>query len=367
MKQKLAIIGANASITHLIKRAKAMGYETHAFAWQCGDPGEKEADFFYPISIDKKEEILEKCRELGISGICSITSDYASPTVNFVARKLGLVCNPEESETLTRDKYEMRCALRDAGVYTPRFVKTSGDFTPDMVEGFHYPLIVKPTDRWSGKGITRIENESEIVPAIQRALEESFDKQVIIEEFMDGEEYSTQCICLNGEYHILSFIRSCITGNPYCILHEHFVPSGLSEEKKKECEFVFKKALQALKIRNGAAHIQYKILSDGTIGIIEIGARMGGDCLGIYLTPMDTGLDFIEMVINVACGKPVSFEKTMEMRQAKVQYIVNASEYADFIKYKQQGDVIAYGEIDTDFKPDDLAKSIRHGFYIINK
>ena len=54
--RKLAIVGANAPITMLIDKAKSLGYETHVFAWQCGDPGEKEADYFYPISIDKKDE-----------------------------------------------------------------------------------------------------------------------------------------------------------------------------------------------------------------------------------------------------------------------------------------------------------------------
>ena len=50
--KKLAIVGANEAITILINKAKKLGYETHVFAWQCGDPGEAAADFFYPISID---------------------------------------------------------------------------------------------------------------------------------------------------------------------------------------------------------------------------------------------------------------------------------------------------------------------------
>ena len=56
--KRIAIIGANESITILINKAKELGYETHVFAWKCGDPGEEVADFFYPISIDEKEKIL---------------------------------------------------------------------------------------------------------------------------------------------------------------------------------------------------------------------------------------------------------------------------------------------------------------------
>ena len=60
----LAIIGASYLQLPLIKKAKEMGYTTHVFAWAANDVGEKEADFFYPISIVNKEEILAKLRKL---------------------------------------------------------------------------------------------------------------------------------------------------------------------------------------------------------------------------------------------------------------------------------------------------------------
>ncbi len=67
-----------------------MGLETHVFAWAAGDVGEKSADVFYPISIIEKDEILKKCREIGIDGICSIASDLAAITVNYVAIEYGI-------------------------------------------------------------------------------------------------------------------------------------------------------------------------------------------------------------------------------------------------------------------------------------
>ena len=90
-KQKLAIIGASYLQLPLIQSAKRRGIETHVFAWQSGDVGEKEADFFYPISTVEKEQILDECRRIGIDGICSIASDLAMITVNYVAEQMGLV------------------------------------------------------------------------------------------------------------------------------------------------------------------------------------------------------------------------------------------------------------------------------------
>ena len=91
--KNLAIIGASYLQLPLIRKAKEMGFITHVFAWAANDVGEKEADFFYPISIIEKDAILKKCEEIGIVGICSIASDLASITVNYVASNLNLNAN----------------------------------------------------------------------------------------------------------------------------------------------------------------------------------------------------------------------------------------------------------------------------------
>ena len=85
MNNRLVIIGANDFQNQLILKAKSLGFETHVFAWRCGDIGEKTADYFYPISIVEKEKILEKCREIHPLVIVSIASDLANITVNYVA------------------------------------------------------------------------------------------------------------------------------------------------------------------------------------------------------------------------------------------------------------------------------------------
>lgn len=62
MTKNLAIIGASYLQLPLIEKAKEMGYTTHVFAWAANDVGEQAADYFYPVSIVEKEQILEICR-----------------------------------------------------------------------------------------------------------------------------------------------------------------------------------------------------------------------------------------------------------------------------------------------------------------
>ena len=365
-RPKLAIIGANAAITMLINKAKSLGYETHVFAWKCGDPGEAVADFFYPISIDHKEEIAAKCRDIGVIGVCSITSDFAAPTVSYVAHELGLPCNPAITGEVARNKYKMRCAFRDAGLFTPPFMQLGRDYTDQDVASITYPVIVKPTDRWSSKGVTRVDKPEDLRKAIDYAIKESFDKHAIVEGFMEGQEYSAECICFKGNRKILAFTQKQTTGYPHYIESGHFQPADLTEEEKSRVTKVVIKALEALHIENSAAHAEFRILPEGEIGIIEIGARMGGDCIGTDLTPISTGMDYIRMVIDVACGNAPDFSVVTEPSDVRIKFIMGKEDLTEMYRLQEIHPelFVRIDEIDEEFDRDVTDSSTRHGYYI---
>ena len=58
-RPKLAVIGASHFQLPLIQTAQRMGCEVHAFAWECGGVGEREADVFHPVSIVDVDQIVE--------------------------------------------------------------------------------------------------------------------------------------------------------------------------------------------------------------------------------------------------------------------------------------------------------------------
>mgnify|MGYP002624634495 CR=1 FL=1 len=364
MKNKLAIIGANESITMLINKAKELGYETHVFAWECGDPGEKVADHFYPISASDKEAILAKCREIGICGICSITSDFAVPTINYVARHLGLPGNSERTDVVARNKYQMRCALKEAGLYVPPFMQADEDFTMDKAIDLKYPVIVKPTDRWSSKGVTRVDKPEELMDAVRYAVSESFDKKAIIEGFMTGQEYSAECICYHGEVHVLQLTQKLTTDYPHYIETGHIQPSDIPTKRQPEVIDFIKRAVAALDIKNSAAHAEFRLLPDGNIGIIEIGARMGGDFIGTDLTPTSTGMDFIRMVIDVAVGNVPCFEVVTEPTPVEVKFIFSPEDITAMERVKPEK-LIRKHVFDTDFNREVVDSNTRHGYYIV--
>ena len=169
--KKIAIIGASYLQEPLISKAKEMGIETHVFAWQVGDVGEKIADYFYPISIVEKEEILQKCQEIHVDGICTIASDLASITVCYVAEKMGLSGNSMQTGLVSTNKYEMRKCFEEHSDPSPKsfLVETVDDLKTVKLE---YPLIVKPLDRSGSRGITKINHFEELAPAKRQKIKD---------------------------------------------------------------------------------------------------------------------------------------------------------------------------------------------------
>lgn len=369
MYKRLVIIGANDFQNQLILKAKEMGYETHVFAWKDGSIGEKSADFFYPISIVEKEEILERCKEIQPCGICSIASDLATITVNYVAEKLNLPCNPYSITEQCTNKYEMRKQMKKNSIKTPGFIKVKSDSEDININGLNFPMIVKPTDRSGSRGITKIFSKEELNSAIEYATKESFEKCAIIEEYIEGDEYSCECISYKGKHHFLAFTKKYTTGVPNFIETGHLQPANIDIKYEKKIKEEIFKALDSLGIVNGASHTEFKLDRNGNIGIIEIGARMGGDCIGSDLVRLSTGYDFTKMVIEVACGKEPTFEQVCSPKTAKINFIFTEQDLEELNKVKEKNSEILYriSEIETKNLGKTVDSSTRAGYYIIVK
>ncbi len=297
---RIAIIGASYLQLPLVKKAKEMGLETHCFAWDEGAVCKDFVDFFYPISILEKELILEVCRNKSIDGIVSIASDAAVPTVNFVANELGLISNLYSDALACTNKFEMRKRFIEYTVNCPKFLLSDGNIGHF---GLRYPVIIKPVDRSGSRGVTKVYDQDELQAAINRAESESFSGNVIIEEYITGNEVSVETISWEGEHYILAITDKETTGEPYFVELAHHQPSLLPESIINKIKFETIKSLDALSIKYGASHAEFKITNEGEVFAIETGARMGGDFIGSDLVRLSTGFDFVKAVIDVALGK----------------------------------------------------------------
>lgn len=338
MKKKAVIIGAGEFQIQLIEKAKELGYETHVFAWEEGAVGKESADFFYPISITEKEKILKECEKIQPACVVSIGSDLAVLTVNYLNRKLGLASNPESVDRIATNKFAMRKSFSEYGVDVPAFVEVTEEYQEQISEirKMKFPLIVKPTDRSGSRGICKIECEEELKAAVGKAVLESFEKRAIIEEYIEGNEYSCEAISFSGNHYVLAFTKKYTTGAPDFIETGHMQPSDIPTEIQDYVVKQIKCGLDALEIKTGASHTEFKLTNDGKIRIIEIGARMGGDCIGSDLVYLSTGYDFLKMTLEAAEGISPHYEGIKNKNAAFIKFIFEEADVENLMKIKNQ-------------------------------
>ena len=365
--KKIVIIGAGEFQVPLIKKAKDMGYETHVFAWREGAVGAEISDYFYPISIVDKEEILEICRKIRPSSIVSIGSDLAVITVNYLLRALGMPANPVGVDFAATNKYMMRQSFAENCISVPRYTVVDEKKDLTRIEGFTFPIIVKPTDRSGSRGIRKVNTKEELGSAIDAAIEESFEKRAIVEEYIKGQEYSCETISFEGQHYILAFTKKFTTGAPDFIETAHQQPSDIEENLKIKASKEIIKGLDSLQIQYGASHCEFKIDEFGEVKIIEIGARMGGDCIGSHLVEESEGYDYLKMVIDVAEGKKPEIIRTHEPRYAFIKFIFEEEDYKTLLRIQTEKPelICEISKIEKIGSRKIIDSSSRFGFYIL--
>lgn len=366
-KKKLAILGAGEFQNPLILKARSMGCETHVFAWECGDIGEKTADFFYPISTADKDKILDRCRSIGIDGVCTIGSDFNNIASTYIANKLGLCANSNECVAQSTNKRLMREAFARHEDPSPKSIEViEGSSLPPLLDELSYPAIVKPTDRSGSRGITRVDNYSQMADALHTAFKVSWEHRALVEEYLEGEEFSVEFCSWEGKHHFLQMTRKFTTGAPNYIETGHIEPAMVDKDTSLRTQAVVSHALDSLGVEYGASHSEVKINAKGEPWLVEIGSRMGGDCIGSDLVELSSGIDFLAAVINVALGEEPDLSPHHEARASGIRFIFTKQDITAYEKVKSDNpEIFVRG---SNIVPLDHAitdSSNRDGFFIM--
>ena len=139
-----------------------------------------------------------------------------------------------------------------------------------------------------------------------------------------------------GKHHFLAMTQKHTTGAPHFIETGHLEPAPVGEEMLARVKEIVFHALDSLQIKNGASHSELKIADNGTIRIIEIGGRMGGDFIGSNLVELTTGIDFVRAVIQIALGEEPDLERKHEPAAAAVRFVFGKEDLAVLERLKKE-------------------------------
>jgi biotin carboxylase len=276
-------------------------------------PGFRGADDRIIASTYNIDETVAAAREYHrtvrpIDGVMCIASDIPL-TVASVAHALNLPGIPLESARLASEKLAMKKKFVADGVPVPWFASVDSSVqvkTIAMERGF--PLVIKPVDSRGARGVQRLTGNEDLDRAFDLAAKESPTRRVMVEQFLDGPQVSTESIMLDGVAHTPGF-----ADRNYEFLEKYApnivedgcdLPTILETGDQQSVRDIVQQAALSMGIRNGIVKGDI-VVHKGKAYVIELAARLSGGLLCSDLIPLNTGVEFVEGAIRLALGEPV--------------------------------------------------------------
>ena len=319
----LVVAGGIPQIT-LIQELKERGVETVLVDGSATPVALPYADKFYNVNIFDIDAVKAIAEDEKVDFLITVCADQVLLVVAEISEMLGLPWYIDyETAKRVSDKELMKKVFVENGIPTSQYV-VMDEFDIEKTRYLQYPLIVKPVDAYSSKGVKKVQNEQELLTAFEEARSISRAKNAIVEEFFEGEEISVDLFVEDGKAHVL-----CISNSDKVKDDEHFAifrgryPVHASEEIKDEVAAVSQKIADAFGIENAPMLVQ--MLTDGKrVTVLEFCARTGGAMKWLLIQHV-AGVDVIKGVIDLTMG----FKPDIRVKAPENNYIVN-----DFIYCK---------------------------------
>lgn len=305
------LLGGLRYLLPVIDAAHQLGYYVITCDYLPDNIAHKYSDEYCNVSIVDKDAVLTVAKEKQIDGIMSFAVDPGVVTAAYVAEKMGLPqAGPYESVCILQNKDRFRKFLSDNGFNVPKAKGYSeiSDAEKEL-DGYHFPIIVKPVDSAGSKGVTRVDMKSEFKSAFEYAKNYSISGRVIVEEFIEKQGCSSDsdCFSVDGKLKFVSFSAQRFdenAPNPYTPAAYSW-PSTFTVEQEAELTCELQRLLTLLRMKTSIYNVETRIGIDGKPYIMEVSPRGGGNRLA-EMVRFATGVDLITNAVRAAVGDDVT-------------------------------------------------------------
>ena len=331
MGNKLLVLGAGILQVPIIKKAKELGFFVIAIDGNKDAIGLKYADKPIVADITSEEEMLGIAKSEKINGVIHPCSEVSMVVMGRINDELGLCGITKEQALCATNKNLMRRAFEAEDAPSPKSMCFNDEYEAWKVFKDHFvnDCILKPSRNSGSRGISKISQtitHDDFKRLFNISKSESRDKSVMLEDFIDGPEFSVEIIVWKGEIMVLAVTDKLTTESPYFVELGHSQPSCFSSEIIDSVQSAAITGVRALKVNNCACHAEIKI-DKRTISsscpkayIMEIGARMGGDFISTVLTPISSGIDMTASAIYCAMGMNPNLVPLTQPRGVCIRY-----------------------------------------------
>lgn len=291
-----------------IKELKSRGIRTLLADMNENVPARDYADEFYKVSVLDVDAIRELAREQEVDFLISVCADQVLQVVAQVSEDLGLPCYIDfaTAKNVSKKSYMKRIFMEN-DVPTSRFVIME-EFDAEKVKHLEFPLIVKPVDSYSSRGVRKVTNIEDLKEAFLNAVNISRTNNAIVEEFVDGEEITVDVYVEEGKAKVLcmSNLYKIGEGGKF-VINRSMIPADISENINAQITDTAQKIADAFHLKNTPMLIQ--LISNGEkISVVEFCARTGGG-IKFLMIKKNSGFDVVKAVVDLTLGEKPHIEE----------------------------------------------------------
>lgn len=319
--KKAIVLGGTHDHIRLIEILKVKGYYTILIDYFENPPARVFADEHIRESTLNLEAVTNLAKEIRPDIVITACIDQALLTMAYVCEKLALPCHISYQTALElTNKAYMKSKFREHQISTTPFV-VHNSLNLETFTGLKFPIVVKPVDSNSSKGITKVKIYSDLEEAVRIAFSHSRAKEIIIEEFVDGEEFSVDVAVKDGEPTVLLVtknIKMRRNENTFTITQSYY-PATTDKLILSEINEIIKKIVIAFNIQNSPLLVQL-IHNHGTLNVIESSARLGGGSKH-HLIKKITGFNALEWFVDVILSQSKAVIIEQKYKYACINYV----------------------------------------------
>jgi len=331
----------------------------------------KYADKHIKASTLDKELVLEIAQEEKAGLVITTCTDQAILTMAYVSEKLGLKCylTYEQAINFTNKMYMKELMIKN-GIPTSKYkiVNSFDCFTLDEIK---FPLVVKPVDNNSSKGILKVYKTSELKNAVTDALKYSRSGNVIVEEFKQGIEYSIDAFIQRGKAIIIivTQYKKISNGDKFTIVQSSY-PCYLSSTVMNKIEKLIVDIGKTFEVDNIPLFIQLLVDNDD-INVVEFSARTGGGSKHYFIREL-TGVNIIQNLLDITYGKKPDLKIKMKNKYASICFVYakagvfcGIKNIEELKKQKIVHDYYCYKSIGMEITKAEYSSDRPAGFFVI--
>ena len=315
--KKILILGATEHSRHIIDVAKKWGIYTIVTDYVKGSPAKAYADKAYDISTLDVDALISLCREEKIDGVLPGYVDINLVPYYKVCQALHLpfYLNEDQfNETMNKNNFKKNC--RKFGLHAARDIDT--DTYLHHAEEISYPIIIKPADSYSSKGITVCEKPEDLPKALDIAMQFSTCKEIVVEEFIVGDDVYLYFTVQDGVLSLSAMADRLLNNDQPGFAPQpvgYFFPSKYIDIYYEKVHDKLQKMVDHLGLKNCSFFMQGFAVEDNII-FFEMGLRLSGGC-GYLQIRHQNEIDQVEMHIQYAITGKFGSKKLTEYDNAR--------------------------------------------------